>query len=202
MRNQAENSTITIQNALFKHNYNCRRDFFSLLYSRLPRTLRTSFALNNSIVGAGALTLSIGQSSYRLYTQVDNCNFINNTGLFYNSAMTVLMYNRTKRIDVNITNCLFYRNGGLFYNVQLDFLENGLDAFGALGIAFYVPVPPLSIQPSPSEMHVYVKNSSFIENLALSGTGNLIFIFSTSSGIPENMITIQQCTFKQRWKFW
>ncbi|XP_064405664.1 uncharacterized protein LOC135350763 [Halichondria panicea] len=200
---QAENSTLTIENGNIMNNYNCRRDPFTVLYNRLSRTLDSKFAVNTSIAGSGGVSVSLGQARYGVNTRFDHCTFINNSALYQNAGMNVYLYNVTQRSQVFIQNCIFQKNGGLLYNPQAFFPDNGLDPFGALGIAFFVPIPTdfrltrnnsLQFQLDPNR--VQIENCSFVDNIALSAGGLLIFSFTTANQYTNDVILIKDCVFR------
>ena len=199
----AENSSLLIKDGLIKHNYNCRRDPFITQYNRLTKTLGPSFSQNMSIIGAGGITLSVGQTSYNVFTEFDNCTFSNNSGLSHTTALGLFLYNETEGSGVNIQNSVFERNGGIFYNSSVfAFPRNGLDPFGALAIAFFVPLPVnfdgsdrVSNQPLPDPASVNITNCTFIKNVAYSGAGVTVFSFTTTTGFVTDTLVIKDCSF-------
>ncbi len=200
---QAENSTFTFENGNIMNNYNCRRDPFTVLYNKLSRTLDSTFALNTSIAGSGGVSVSLGQARYGVNTRFDRCTVINNSALYHNAGMNVLLYNITQRSNIIIQNCIFRKNGGLFYRGGRTFPNNGLDPFGALSIAFFVPIPTdfdlFRFDPVISVIDsskVQIENCSFVHNIALSGSGLLIFSFTTATVYTDDLITIKDCVFR------
>ena len=195
---RAENSSLFFNNGFVQSNYNCRRDPYLTQYSRLTRSLLPLLASNMSIVGSGGVTLSLGQTHYSFSASFENCNFSNNTGLYSNSALEILVYNDTDKSEVRIQNSIFEKNGGLFYNTT--FSNDGLDLFGALGVAFFTPITisnsdaaqPLRRNPAI----ITIVNCSFVENIAVSGAGVTVFSFSTTHGFVNDLLTIQGCEFQ------
>ena len=199
---QAENSSLIIKDGLVRDNYNCRRISFITQYNRLTKTLGSSFYQNMSIVGSGGITLSLGQTSYNVFTEFDNCTFSNNSGLSHMTALGLFLYNETERSKVTIQNSVFERNGGIFYNNMFAFPDNGLDPFGAVAILFFIPRPDnfddtdhVSIQTLPDPAEVNITNCTFIENIAYSGAGVTVFSFTTTTGFVSDVLRIKDCSF-------
>ncbi len=198
-------STIVLDNILVYENYNCRIDLFSEQHNLLSRSLEPRLIEDSAFIGAGGVTISLAQRTYRLFASVTDSLFRNNFGSFHGSAFEVSQFELTSDSHVYVTNTNFLENG-----IILELLNGPLlyttapNPGGAFVTACYLPIPsdssygdmfPSEIL-SQQESSVVVFNCSFKRNIAVSGSGIQVFSFGPTASGVQDRITIQHCLFE------
>ena len=195
-----------VSNFIFEHghiegNYNCRLDLFAVQYNKLSRSLEPVLSQDNSIIGAGGVTISLGQSAYQVNATFTDCNVTGNSGLYHTGGMEITQFEITSDTHVYVKNTIFYKNGGRFFG-RPEYGTHSLDPGGALVAAFYAPIPnyllnskTLGLLILQEQSSVELINCTFRENIAQSGSGVSVVSFGPVIGFIQDFMNIQNCTF-------
>ena len=195
----SSDTQLYITESNFTDNYVCRLNEFHVLHDKLPRSIRSPISLNFSMIGAGGVTLSLGQSNFEVDARFDLCTFRNNSGTYNGAALHISQFERSNNSHVFITRTTFVDNGK---ELVRQFGDRGVGPAGALLVFFYtlnprdygsrrMAVRQLSQDPSS----VVVSDSTFTGNVARSGGGVCVISFGPEITFIQDSLIINSSTF-------
>ena len=193
-------SELIILRSVIKHNFGCRVDLFTVLYTRLSRSISPSDQQDFNITGAGGISVILAQRSYHISVYFNSSVFQNNSASYNGAGLMAQLFETTDNCHVNIDDCYFLNNGGGLVN---EYGTLAADPAGALLAGFYLRTPRQLdasiaagfIVHEPST--VSVTNSVFHQNMAINGGALAVFSFGPAIGIIQDHLFVRNCSFTE-----
>ena len=195
----AHDTTFHFNENIISNNYVCRLNLFHVLHDKLSRSIKNPLPLNLSMIGAGGITVSLAQFSFRVNVFFKSCLFHNNSGTYNGAAMHISQFEITNNSHVYIENTTFSDNG---QELIRQYGDRGIGPGGALLILYYAPNPMseynvyvaarlLAQQPSS----VTISNSTFTRNVARSGGAVCVISFGPEISLIQDSLTFYNTEF-------
>ena len=198
--NEIQFSRLTFLRNVVKNNFICRLDLFSVLYTKLSRSISVAEQQDFNITGAGGISVILAQRSYHTSVFFNSSLFQNNSASYNGAALMALQFEGTDDCHVRINDCQFLNNGG---GLVSEYGSLAADPAGALLAGFYLRTPQELAADIVADFIVHepssvsVTNSEFRHNMAINGGAMAVFSFGPAIGVIQDQLFVLNCTFAE-----